>query len=294
MKKVLLLSSVVLGVFLCTGCSVSQKSIDETQKRVDELKTKGVPDSTLSDALKYMYAVTYAKQKDDKAVARKALDSAKTAITKLEGMYAEKSARIKPYTDSLVNVVKKAKTSLTGMQAKKIDSALVVIDKFVQKNWIFQIEDNAKKAVAMIPQLTANEARSKELMAILPGEWVFTDKSKSESDKAVNAIEKKTFILAKDGKATFIEAKKGQSAKNLKEDYEFRSQGTYDCLGDTLFLFINKFASVKQNFERLNETTKKWEKSKEPTYDSTITDHSQDRWTPFTEMKIDYKQIKKY
>jgi hypothetical protein len=293
-------TAITLSLALCTlffaGCSVSQKAIDETQKRVTDLKVKGVPDSLLSESVKYLYGTTYAKQKDDKSVARKSLDSAKTAVSKVEALYAENIARIKPLADSLVNVLKTVKPTLSSLQAKKIDSAIVVIDSFVQKNWPYQIEYNAKKAVAMLPQLQINEQQARALKATLPGEWVFTDKSKSDADKAVNAVETKTFILAKDGKATFIEKKKGQSSKNLKEDYEFRSQGTWDCLGDTLFLFITRFASVRQNFETLNEAggKKVWEKRQEPIYDSTITDHSQDRWTPFTEMKVDFKQVKKY
>jgi hypothetical protein len=281
---------------MVAGCSVSQKAIDDAQKRIDLLKAKGVPDSSLSDAVKYLYGASYAKQKDEKTTAHRSLDSARILIAQAEALYSENLVKMKPFTDSLVGVLTNAKARFTGMQAKKIDSAMAVISNYMAKNWIYQVEDNARKAVNMITQLTFNEDRAKEVKARLPGEWVCTNVTKSDADKAINAVEKKIFMFFKDGKAKLVETKKGQSSKNLKEDWEFQSTGTYDCLGDTVFIFVDRFASVRQNFEAFNESAgkKTWEKKKEATYDSLITDHSQDRWVPFEEMKQDFKQEKKF
>jgi hypothetical protein len=293
----IVLGSLALSVILLAGCSISQKAIDDAQKRIDLLKAKGVPDSSLSEAIKYLYGASYAKQKDEKTTAHKSLDSARIVIAQAEALYSENLVKMKPFTDSLVGVLNNAKTKFTGLQAKKIDSAMAVISNFMAKNWIYQVEDNAKKAVNMIPQLTFNEDRAKEIKARLPGEWVCTNVTKSDADKSINAVEKKIFSFFKDGKAKLVETKKGQSSKNLKEDWEFQSTGTYDCLGDTVFIFVDRFASVRQNFEAGTEGPDKkikWEKKKEPTYDSLITDHSQDRWVPFEEMKQDFKQEKKF
>jgi hypothetical protein len=292
----LALVPLALSVILVAGCSVSQRAIDDAQKRIDLLKAKGVPDSSLSDAIKNLYGASYAKQKDEKTTARKSLDSARMLIAQAEALYSENLVKMKPFTDSLLSVITNAKATFTGLQAKKLDSALGVISNFSAKNWIYQVEDNGKKAVAMIPQLKFNEDRAKEIKARLYGEWVCTNKTKSDADKQVNAVEKKVFTFFKDGKAKLVETKKGQSSKNLKEDWEFQSSGTFDCLGDTVFIFVDRFASVRQNFEALNESggKKTWEKKKEPTYDSLITDHSQDRWVPFEEMKQDFVQEKKF
>ncbi len=297
MKRGVILGSLVLSVILIAGgCGVSQRSIDDAQRRINELKAKGVPDSSLSDAVKYLYGATYAKQKDDKTLARKSLDSARILIAQSEALYTENTVRLKPYIDSLIAVLTKARSQFTGMQLKSLDSALAVIDSFVKKNWVYQIEDNCNKAMAMLATLKFNEDRAKELKARLPGEWVCTNVTKSDADKTINAVEKKIFTFNKDGKVMLVESKKGQSAKNLKEDWEFQSFGTWDCLGDTIHIFVDRFACKKQNFETLNETggKKTWEKKSEKTYDSLITDHSQDRWLPFTEMTEDFKQDKKF
>jgi hypothetical protein len=299
MKKLIFLGPLVLSVILLGGCSVSQRAIDDAQKRINELKAKGVPDSSLSDAVKYLYGASYAKQKDEKTMARKSMDSARILIAQAEALYLENAVRMKPYTDSVVAVLSKARGEFTGLQLKKLDSAMTVIDSFVKKTWIYQIEDNSKKAIDFLPMLRFSEARAKELKERLPGEWVCTNVTKSDADKSVNAVEKKIFIFNKDGKVKLVETKKGQSAKNLKEDWEFQSFGTWDCFGDTINIFVDRFACVRQNFETLIEKDKKktWEKKAEKTYDSLITDHSQDRWVPFSGeggLSQDFKQGKKF
>jgi|WetSurMetagenome_2_1015567.scaffolds.fasta_scaffold00423_22 hypothetical protein len=297
MKRTVLLVPLVLSVIvIVAGCGVSQKALDDAQARINDLKAKGVPDSSLSDAVKYLYGATYAKEKDDKTLARKSLDSARILIARSEALYAENVARLKPYSDSMIGVLTTAKAQLTGLQLKSLDSALAVIDGFVKKNWIYQVEDNCNKAVGMLPTLKFNEDRAKELKERLPGVWVCTNVTKSDADKSIHAVETKTFTFGKDGKAMLVETKKGQSAKNLKEDWEFQSSGTWDCRGDTVQIFVDRFACKRQNFETLLEKDNKkvWEKKAEKTYDSTITDHSQDRWLPFTEMSEDFKQQKKF
>jgi hypothetical protein len=297
MKRPAILRWLALSVILLLGsCGISQKSIDEAQGRINDLKAKGVPDSSLSDAVKYLYGAKYAKEKDDKTLARKSLDSARILIAQSEALYAENSVRLKPSTDSLIAIIVKAKSEFTGMQLKSLDSALAVINAFATKSWIYQVEDNCNKAIAMLPTLRFDEDRAKELKARLPGEWVCTNVTKSDADKTINAVEKKIFTFNKDGKVTLVETKKGQSAKNLKEDWEFQSFGTWDCLGDTIHIFVDRFACKKQNFETLIEkdNKKNWEKKSEKTYDSLITDHSQDRWLPFSEMSEDFKQDKKF
>ena len=218
MKRSVLLGSLALSViFLVGGCGVSQRAIDDAQGRINALKTKGVPDSSLSDAVKYLYGATYAKEKDDKTLARKSLDSARILIAQSEAQYSENAARLKPYSDSVIGVLTNAKSKFTGMQLKALDSALAVIDGFVQKNWIYQIEDNCNKAVALLPTLKFNEDRAKELKERLPGVWVCTNTTKSDADKAVHAVETKTFTFGKDGKVTLVETKKARALRTSRK-----------------------------------------------------------------------------
>jgi len=297
MKKRFFAVALSLSVItLLCGCSVSQRTLDDAQSRIDALKAKGVPDSSLSTALVYLYQAKDAKQRGNKGLASLSADSMRILIAQAEALYSENLVKMKPEIDSLTFIINKAKAELSGLQVKKLDSAMKVVETFNQKNWIYQVESNLKTIVAnMLPQLKFNEARVKELRGRIVGEWVCTNKTKNDENKAINAVEKKVFMFNKDGSAKLVETKKGQSSPVLKEDYEFNSYGTYDLLGDTVMIFIKRFAAVKQNFENLVDKNgkKAWETKKEATYDSTITDGSQDRWIPFTEMQADFVQAKK-
>jgi hypothetical protein len=298
MKKAFFIMVSALSVIaLVGGCSVSQRSLDDAQRRIDALKAKGVPDSSLSTALVYLYQAKDANQRGNKGLAHLSADSMRILIAQAEALYSENLIKLRPTVDSLIFVINKAKSELTGLQVKKLDSAMKVIESFSQKNWIYQVEAISKAVVAdMLPQLKFNEARARELRGRIPGEWVCTNKTKNDENKAINSVEKKVFTFNKDGTANLVETKKGQSSQVLKEDYEFDSHGTYDFLGDTVMIFIKRFAAVKQNFEnQVDKNGKKvWELKKEPTYDSIITDGSQDRWIPFTEMQTDFVQEKKF
>jgi hypothetical protein len=296
MKKNALCVILSLSVMIfINACSVSQKTLDDAQKRIDALKQKGVPDSALSTPLVYLYQAKDANQRGNKGLARMSADSMRILIAQAEASYNENLVKMKPEVDSMLNILVQAKSKLTGLQVKKVDSALKFIDGFSQKNWIYQVETNAKLAVdSMLPQLKFNETRAQELKSRLPGVWICTNKTKSDENKEINAVEKKIFTYSPDGKCKLVETKKGQSGQALKEDYEFDSYGTYDLLGDTIYMFITRFVSVRQNFTTMSmaDGKKIWTLKKEPTYDSTITDGSQDRWIPFSDLQRDFERSK--
>jgi hypothetical protein len=296
MKKAALSIGLALSLIIFFGgCSVSQKTLQDAQKRIDALKAKGVPDSSLSTALVYFFQAKDSKERGNNGLSRLSADSMDILIAQAEATYQDMVTKKKPEMDDLILQLTRAKAQLSGLQVKKLDSALKVIDSFNQKSWIYQVEANAKAAVnELLPVLKFNEERAKELRPRIPGEWVCTQTTKSTEDKDVHAVEKKIFTFFGDGKCKLVETKSGQVSPVLKVDYEFDSYGKYDLLGDTVFMFINKFARVRQSMDTINpeiykaKKKKVWGKRKEAAYDSTITDGSQDRWIPFTEMKQDF------
>jgi hypothetical protein len=129
-------------------------------------------------------------------------------------------------------------------------------------------------------------------MEEIPGKWVCRQVTDSKIHKQVHAVQTKTFYFYPDGRAKFVNEKKGQSSKNLKEDWKFISTGTYDCMCDTIKLFVNQFNIARQNFwERKKDG---WKKDEKETYDSTITDGSQDRWLEYKDLKLDFKRVARY
>jgi hypothetical protein len=283
----------IIGI---TGCSVSQKALEESENRINELRQMGVPDSALSKAKVYVYQAKDAVQRGNTGLANKSYDSTKFYIAQAEALYKESLDKIQPEIASIKSNINSFKTKLSGLQVKKIDSLMVPIDSLLNIKWILNAHTLILDLQARLPSLESDQAKADMLKKTIPGDWVCENITKGQEIKEIHAVEKKIFSLSRDGKAKLIENKKGQSGQYLKEDYEFISWGTWDMLGDTICLFINRFASVRQNFEKLYvENGKKvWKKEPQPTYDSLITDGSQDRFITYPDLKEDFKQAKKF
>ena len=101
------------------------------------------------------------------------------------------------------------------------------------------------------------------------------------------AMETRKFTFKKDGKYEADEQMKGQTSEFTKEDWKFLSWGDYELKGDTIFLYVKREKCVKQLYHNYKEIKGKmrWEPFEAPTYDSTITDGSKDRYFTFDYVK---------
>jgi len=283
----------LLGI---AGCGISQKTFTDAEKKVTDLKAMGVPDSTLSTVKVYLYQAKDAQSRGNTGLAKQAASNLKKELAAVETRFKEDVNRLMPVIDSLRSVIKATRSGLTGLQLKKLDSMMVAVDSFANVKWYLQAHTKAMEIGAAIPQFNKDEATSKELRDVVPGEWVCINVTKSKEVKGVHAIEKKVFSFMRDGKVALIENKKGQSGPFLKEDWEFKSWGNWDLHGDTIHLFIKRFASVRQNFSKIyvEDGKKVWKNEPQPTYDSTITDGSQDRYVVYQDLKDDFERKKKF
>jgi hypothetical protein len=285
------------ALIVINGCGPSKASLDRAQQRITALKSKGIPDSLLSDAVKHLYQARDAMEREhNHPLARESADSMRILIARAEAMYEDNKVRLKPIIDSMETIAKQVRGGLNGLQKKKVDSCLAVVDSFLAIQFMLQAEKVSHDLVDMLPQLKFDEARAKEIQPRIPGTWTFIDDIKNKDDKNIKATEKKVFNFSSDGKVLYTENGKGQKSKTLKEDYEFSNVGTWGIAGDTIFINVSKFSAKRQNFEKgkMDPETKKvtWTKDSTPGYDSTITDHSQDRYIIFSEMLVDFKQSK--
>lgn len=283
----------IIGI---TGCGVNQKAIEESENRINELLQMGIPDSTLSKAKVYVYQAKDAARLGKTSLAKSSHDSTKIYIAQAEALYKESLDKLLPEVNAIKSKINSVKANLSGLQVKKIDSLMVPIDSLLNSKWILNAHALILDLQARLPSLETDQVKADKLKKTIPGEWVCVNVTKSQEIREINAVEKKIFSLSRDGKAKLIENKKGQSGQYLKEDYEFLSHGTWDLLGDTLCLFINRFAAVRQNFQKIYvENGKKvWKKESHPTYDSLITDGSQNRFITYQDLTEDFKQVKKY
>jgi hypothetical protein len=297
-KRFVLAASLALIGTMIVACSVSDHSLVNAEKRINSLKEKGVPDSALSPCIVYLYQARESKRRGNSADSRLGAKNLRVELAKAEALYREHIATLKPSVDSLMAIIMSAQKNYDGMELKKVDSLLAIVDSFIRIKWYLQANTKATELVARIPQFNFDSERAKEIRDRVPGEWVVTNKTTSKENKDINAVEKKIFIFEKDGSAKLIENKKGQSGPYLREDWQFESWGKWDINGDTVRMFSNRFAAVRQNFQRMylenGGKKKSWRNEPQPTYDSVITDGSQDRYVTFSDLQADFEQVRKF
>ena len=290
MKKLLIISFFLVSFFLITGCGVSNQNIKDVEKRIETLVSKGVPDSALSNVRVFLYQARDAKQRGNFSLAQEAKISMFSHIKQVENKYKSDVDRIKQWLQSQKSRITGETNKLTGLNKRHADSAMAVVDSFARIDWLLHAEAKLKDFAKVVPQLISDENNGHEIRKKIPGRWVSEQVTKHVQDKSVYAVEKKIFNFKKDGKVDLVESKKGKSSPFFKEDWKFLSSGKYDVKGDTIVLFIERFTAAKQNFWEKREVDgkKKWVFKQEPTYDSTITDGSQDRFIIYSDLTLDF------
>jgi hypothetical protein len=286
-----------LSFVLIAGCGggVNEEFLQGAQARIDMLRAKGVPDNEVSTARVHLHQTRDHFDKGNKAQAKRAADSLRVHLEAAEKFYDERILTLGPIIDAAKATLNKAKEELSGFQVRKIDSIFVVVDSFRRVGRPLQANNVIQEMVAAIPSLKEDEKKSVAIGRQLPGEWVFTDKFESvEVNPRDAAVERRSFTFNRNGSVYLVESKKGQSGPYLKEDYEFRSWGSYGLKGDTVMLMINRFAAVRQMFHRIHMVDGKpvWVPEPGPTYDSVITDGSQDRFVVFSDLVDEFRKVR--
>ena len=285
-----------LAMILFVGCGggVNEKMLDDAQARITVLKDKGLPDEKVSGARVFLYQAREYHEKKNGSAAKQAADSMKANLEKAEAFYQQEVATLGPKIDAAKSTALKAKEELSGYQMRKVDSLSRVVDSFKRMDWLLQANNKAQELVALIPSLKEDEAKAARIRKIIPGEWVFEERAKSVECKDVNKLTRKVFSFGRDGKVYLVESGKGKGSCFLNEDWEFRSYGTYDYKGDTIMLSVGRFHIVRQMFTKASVVGDKitWKDEPGPTYDSAITDGSQDRSITYEDLKLDFKKVK--
>ncbi len=171
------------GVVVLSNCGVSKQELAGAEKRMEELKTKGVPDSVLSKVKVYLFEAREAAEKNESSRARKAADSLEVALQEMESYYADHVAKLPPVIDSLLDETDKARSELSGMQIRKLDSLQAAVDSLMKNSAPVEAERLARGLVEYMDTLKADEAKAKQLRSTVPGTWVCTNKKKAMFSK---------------------------------------------------------------------------------------------------------------
>lgn len=285
-----------LSLLMVTGtvidCGKKGPTIEE---RIKALEDKGVPDSVLTNVKVYLYQYTSAKKGSQAGKARTYKDSLKTGIVQAEGWYQEAMQRNKPFVDSLRKSIVERKAMLSGLPLEDADSLLAVADAFVSKNWLVQARTKFEKFDSIMPIFLSNEEKAKEIRPKIIGTWkdVHTLHAPAESGDKYFAKEVRVFKFDKNSTFESSEECRGQTAPIRKEDWKFISYGKFGLMGDTIYQFIEREKCTRQIYTFRDIKTGKWKKPEEkPTYDSTITDGSKNRFIVYSDLKLQFKKIR--
>jgi uncharacterized coiled-coil protein SlyX len=269
-----------------TGCGVSGKKIEEAEQRIEALEIKGAPDTLLSKAKVFLFNVKGAKKSGNAGQIRKNYDSLLIYLQKAEGDYAADMERFKPYVDSLIVSIEARTEGLSGRHLAVADSLKAVVDSFVAKKWLRQAKEEAEKLDALLPALHEQQETAEKLRSKVRGTWKTQN---VPGDKRFKALETKVFSFNGDGTVKMTEKMKGQTSEYLKEDWHFISNGTWDLKGDTVLIHVTDEKCLKQTF--WNKQKGKWVRDAKPTYDTTYTDDSKDRWMIYSELKEEFRKL---
>jgi hypothetical protein len=154
----------------------------------------------------------------------------------------------------------------------------------VAKEWLLQAKAKLLDLDTMMVQLLKDEETAARFKKRLVGTWVG---EQVPSNIKYKAVDRRKYTFSPDGKLYVLESMKGQTEEFLKEDWMFESWGSWDVKGDTALLFIEKESCKRQTFWHKKEVNGRmqWVKEDKPTYDTTITDHSKDRFMTWDFMK---------
>jgi hypothetical protein len=277
------LCAVTLAVFILFGCS--GKAIDEFETRLKALEASGTPDSLLSTIRVNIMQARSGQKTGNGTLIRQSLDSLKVQIPVVEKWYAGQSAANKAHVDGLVSQLNEKKKGLSGMQLKAADSLMVLTDSFISKNWYIQARRFVDELDTIMPTLIKDEAAAKKVSARLSGTWYMTKKHR---ENRARALEQKVATFAKNGTFTMDESIKGQTSPTLKEDWQFKTSGTYSIKGDTILLSVQKEKCLRESYWNLRGG--RWVKHSKKPYDTVITDGKKDRFLTFEYLKDEFKK----
>jgi len=272
---------------LTAGCGVTDKKLGDVEARIKALQDKGVPDTVLADVQVNLFQVKTAKQKGSLAYVKKEIKGTFDGIVKAEGWYAEQIAKVRPEVQQIRAEIATKRQGLSGLPLKMADSLLALVDDLIAKDWMFQ----ARVKIGLLDEITDSlvvlEKRAGELRPKVVGTWYG---ERQPSEEGMKAVEKGRYSFKPDGKLEMTEELKGQTTKYLKEDWKFNSWGTWDLMGDTIFLFITREQCERQVFQ--HKKNSKWEVKQQPTYDTTVVGGTKDRLMTWQYLTDIYKKTK--
>jgi len=246
-------------ILLFAGCKSFEQKVADVQERLAVIEKKGLPDSVITPIRLSLATAQSDKGRKRSGDANKNIKKAITAVKSAEDFLEKSLTEKKPEVISRRNALaEKVDKDFRGLHKKEADSLIALADSFINIDFYFKAEHVILHLEREYDKLKKAQALADSIRPKIAGTWSYIDTIRHSEDKNVNAIEKKIFVLNKNGTGKFTAEKKGQSGPFMKEDWKFERFGTWDVKGGVLYLTTSRYIGHEQKTWQLNEITGKW------------------------------------
>jgi len=248
-----------LAALFLAGCQSYEDLSSNVEERFEVLLQKGLPDSLITPIRMPLTTARLDKQRKRSSDAQRNMKVALEAVVRAE-KYLEKSlSEIKPQVVAARNsLAARAGNELRGLHKADADSIIAVVDSFLNINFVFRAQNVVQQFERNFAGMVTAQATADNIRPRVAGTWVYLDTAKHAFDRNVNAVDRRVFVLNRDGTGRFTSEKRGQSAPNLREEWRFETVGTWDLRGNNIHLHATRWSGSDQRFWQLNENTGRW------------------------------------
>ncbi|MCL2845216.1 MAG: hypothetical protein FWE23_07185 [Chitinivibrionia bacterium] len=249
----------VLAALFLAGCQSFDDLSSNVQERFQALEQKGLPDSLITPIRMAFTTAQLDRNRNRNDNAMRNMNVALEAVERAEKYLENSLSELKPRVVARRNALAaRAESDFRGLQKFDADSIVAVIDSFLSIDFVFRAQSVVQKFEDNYAKMVSAQATADSVRPRIVGTWVYLDTAKHAFDRNVNAIERRTFILNRDGTGRFISEKRGQSAPNLREEWRFETRGNWDLRGNVIYLAATRWTGSEQKFWQLNENTGQW------------------------------------
>jgi hypothetical protein len=288
MRRIGVLATVVLIACLSVGCS-SKVSVEQGKERLDELAARGVPERHMSALRMYVFHMEAARRVGNGSQFRIYQDSLTRGLAEFEAQMNVQLQQAVPYMDSVMRSVDERIALLSRMHLDAAQRGRTTADSLMKiESRRLEARNRVEQLSLDIDTLVMRQQLADSLRPRAIGLWVT---EKESADPRFRLVERTEIVMRPNNELEIMEGAKGQRNENSREDWVFRSFGTWDLMGNVVHKSVNREKRERQMFEGINPATGRRERQVLPPYDSTVAPRTKDRFITWDALNEDYKRF---
>ena len=293
MKKmcVLAVAALLAACFVLAGCS-NKVSLEEGRAKIAELAAKGVPEREMSTIRMYLHQMETARRVGNGGLFRVYQDSLTRALAAFETKMLALLEESGPFMDSLRRACDGKIAQLRGLHLEAAERGKAAIDSLMEIQSQKILARYRLEAWALdLDTLVMQQRLADSLRSRFIGTWVM--EQESADPRRFNVVDRTEIRMRTDGTLLITETKRGRSSDFREDDWEFRSEGTWDLKGDVAHQSVTRERRIRQTIRQRDEAGR-WHTHTEPPYDSTFAKGRKELYISWSALQADYRHFPRY